>query len=450
MDPQPVISIVGRANVGKSTLYNRLTRSRDAIVDDFPGVTRDRMVGKGVLGNTAYWIVDTGGYEHQDASAMQTLMQQQFLMAVEDSDAIILVVDGRAGLNISDEELVNVLRSLTVPLYVAVNKSEGLDPDVATAEFHQLGIGAELFAVSAKQGNGIKVMMDAVLKFAAEGCVEECDADADRPKVAILGKPNVGKSTLVNRLLGENRMIVSDIAGTTRDSVATPYSREGRAYYLIDTAGVRRKSRVSEKIEKISIVKTLQTLQRAQVIILVVDAKIGITEQDASLAGLVREHGRSMVLAVNKWDGLEPHHKDKVRRGLRRGLPFLDSVPVLFISAKHGSGVGRIIPAVDRAYDSAMADLGTAKLNVLLRRAVEAQPPPRVGHNQIKLKYAHQGGKNPPTVVIHGNLLHKVPESYKRYLASSISKGFKLTGTRVNLWFRTSSNPYLHGSSRAH
>ncbi|MDA9982090.1 ribosome biogenesis GTPase Der [Gammaproteobacteria bacterium] len=450
MNPQPVISIVGRANVGKSTLYNRLTGSRDAIVDDLPGVTRDRMVGKGVLGDTAYWIVDTGGYEHQDASVMQVLMHQQFLLAVEDSDAIILVVDGRAGLSIADEELANVLRSLTVPLYVAVNKSEGVEPDVASAEFHRLGIGAEMFAVSAKKGNGIKNMMDVILKTAAQGWVKESDEEADRPKVAILGKPNVGKSTLVNRLLGENRMIVSDIAGTTRDSVATPYSREGREYYLIDTAGVRRKSRVSEKIEKISIVKTLQTLQRAHVIILVIDAKIGITEQDASLAGLVREHGRSMVLAVNKWDGLDSHQKDKIRRGLQRELPFLDSVTVLFISAKHGSGVGRIIPAVDRAYDSAMADLGTAKLNVLLRRAVEAQPPPRVGRNQIKLKYAHQGGKNPPTVVIHGNLLNKVPESYKRYLANSISKGFKLTGTRVNLWFKTSNNPYLRGSSRAH
>jgi len=449
MNSQPVISIVGRANVGKSTLYNRLTRSRDAIVDDLPGVTRDRMVGKGILGDTAYWVVDTGGYEHQATSTIQTLMQQQFLLAVEDSDAIILVVDGRSGLSIADEELVNALRSLTAPLYVAVNKTEGVDPDVATAEFHRLGIGAELFAVSARQGNGTRKMMNAILKSVAEGCAQDGDAEADRPKVAILGKPNVGKSTLVNRLLGENRMIVSATAGTTRDSVATPYSREGRQYYLIDTAGIRRKSRVSEKLEKISIVKTLQTLQRAQVVILVVDAKAGITEQDAALAGLVREHGRSMVLAVNKWDGLEPHQKDKVRRGLERGLPFLDSVPVLFISAKHGSGVGKIFPAVDRAYDSAMADLGTAKLNVVLRRAVEAQPPPRVGRNQIKLKYAHQGGKNPPTVVIHGNSVNKVPESYKRYLASSIGKGFKLTGTRVNLWFKTSSNPYLRGSSRA-
>ena len=245
-------------------------------------------------------------------------------------------------------------------------------------------------------------------------------------------------------------MIVSDIAGTTRDSVVTPFSKDGREFYLIDTAGIRRKSRVTEKIERISIVKTLQTLDRAHVIILVIDANIGITDQDATLAGLVREHGRSMVLAVNKWDGLEAYQKNSVRRGLDRALPFLDTVPVLFISARHGSGVGQIMPAVERAYESAMADLGTAKLNVLLRHAVEAQPPPRVGRQQIKLKYAHQGGKNPPTVVIHGNLLHKVPEAYKRYLARSISKGFKLTGTRVNLWFRTSDNPYRRGSSRTH
>jgi len=450
MGAQPVISIVGRTNVGKSTLYNRLTRSRDAIVDDLPGVTRDRLIGKGMLGDRAYWVIDTGGYEHTEASALKASMHQQFLLAVEDSDAVILVVDGRDGVKVADEEIVRELRGFKVPVYIAVNKSEGVDPNVITADFHRLGLGAAIFAVSARHGNGIREMVDAILETTENSSTYDENLEVDHPRLAILGKPNVGKSTLANKLLGEDRMIVSDIAGTTRDSVVTPFSKDGREFYLIDTAGIRRKSRVTEKIERISIVKTLQTLDRAHVIILVIDANIGITDQDATLAGLVREHGRSMVLAVNKWDGLEAYQKNSVRRGLDRALPFLDTVPVLFISARHGSGVGQIMPAVERAYESAMADLGTAKLNVLLRHAVEAQPPPRVGRQQIKLKYAHQGGKNPPTVVIHGNLLHKVPEAYKRYLARSISKGFKLTGTRVNLWFRTSDNPYRRGSSRTH
>ena len=445
---KPVISIVGRANVGKSTLYNRLTRSRGAIVDDLAGVTRDRLVGHGHLGDSPYWVVDTGGYEQTGESGLELLVQRQFQIAIEESDAVIFVVDNRAGLTVGDEEIAEVLRGSNVPILVAVNKSEGVDPDIAPAEFHRLGIGESIVAISADRGTGVQHLIDLVLTRVASKEETELQLEPDAPRIAVLGKPNVGKSTLVNRLLGEERMIVCDQAGTTRDSVYIPFLFEGNRFALIDTAGVKRKARVTEKLERVSVVKTLQTLERAHVVILLVDAREGVTDQDATLAGLVRQHGRSMVLAVNKWDGLDQHEKDRVRRGLRRELPFLDSVSVLFISAKHGSGVGGVMPAVQKAYESAMANLGTAKLNVVLRRAVEAQPPPRVGRQKVKLKYAHQGGKNPPTVVIHGNLLHKVPDSYKRYLASSISKGFKLTGTRVNLAFRTSRNPYNRSHSR--
>ena len=446
---KPVITIVGRANVGKSTLYNRLTRSRDAIVDDLAGVTRDRLVGHGYLGDSPYWVVDTGGYEQTGESGLELLVQRQFQMAIEESDAVIFVVDNRAGLTAGDEEIAVVLRGSKVPVFVAVNKSEGIDPDIAVSEFHRLGIGEAIVAISATRGAGIRHLIDLILAKVAGKEETESKIETDTPRIAVLGRPNVGKSTLVNRLLGEERMIVCDKAGTTRDSVHIPFLFKGNRYALIDTAGIKRRARVIEKIDRISVVKTLQALERAHVVILLVDAREGITDQDATLAGLIREHGRSMVLAVNKWDGLEQHEKDRIRRGIKRELPFLDAVPVLFISAKHGSGMGGVMPAVQRAYESAMANLGTAKLNVLLRRAVEAQPPPRVGRQEVKLKYAHQGGKNPPTVVIHGNLIHKVPDSYKRYLASSISKGFKLTGTRVDLAFRTSKNPYNRSNSQA-
>ncbi|MDJ0955563.1 MAG: ribosome biogenesis GTPase Der [Arenicellales bacterium] len=446
---KPVISIVGRSNVGKSTLYNRLTQSRDAIVDDLAGVTRDRLVGHGHLGDYPYWVVDTGGYEQTGESGLELLVQRQFQIAIDESDAVIFVVDYRVGLTVGDEEIAKVLRGSNVPIFVAVNKSEGIDSEIAAAEFHQLGIGESIVAISADRGTGVRNLIDLVLEKVAGKQEVETQLEPDTPRIAVLGKPNVGKSTLVNRLLGEERMIVCDQAGTTRDSVYIPFMFDGSRYALIDTAGVKRRARVTEKLERISVVKTLQTLEQAHVVILLVDAREGITDQDASLAGLIRQHGRSMVLAVNKWDGLDQHEKDRVRRGIKRELPFLDSVSILFISARHGSGVGGVMPAVQKAYESAMASLGTAKLNVVLRRAVEAQPPPRVGRQAVKLKYAHQGGRNPPTVVIHGNLLHKVPDSYKRYLASSISKGFKLTGTRVDLSFRTSKNPYNRSHSRA-
>lgn len=445
---KPVISIVGRANVGKSTLYNRLTRSRDAIVDDFAGVTRDRLVGEGRIGGNDYWVVDTGGYDQDDDSGLRTSMQRQFQIAIDESSAVVFMVDGRAGLNATDLEIAKVLRGCEAPVFVAVNKAEGLDPDLVMAEFHSLGIGLTMFSISAKNGSGVRSMIESILtQITIETKPEELNTAV--PRIAIVGKPNVGKSTLANRLLGEDRMVVCDLPGTTRDSVHSTFSVDDKHYVLIDTAGVRRKSRVIEKIEKISVVKTLRTLEQAHVIVFVVDAT-DVTSQDATLAGLIREYGRSMVLVVNKWDGLSQHERDSTRRGLRRTFPFLDAVPVLFVSAKYGSGLGGIMPAVQRAYDSAMMDLNTAKLNVVLRQAVEEQPPPRVGRQQIKLKYAHQGGKNPPRVVIHGNLLHKVPESYKRYLARSISKGFRLTGTRIDLSFKTSTNPYAQRSSRTH
>jgi GTP-binding protein len=448
MAAQPVISIVGRANVGKSTLYNRLTRSRDAIVDDLSGVTRDRLVGKGALGGRSFWVVDTGGYENGGASELESAIRKQFDLAVEGSDAVILVVDGREGPAAGDTEIADRLRRAEVPVYVAVNKSEGRERELATAEFYRLGIGTALYAISATHGSGVGEMMEDILDaILSDRAPQGNSVEVDCPRVAVLGKPNAGKSTLVNKLIGEDRMIVSDAAGTTRDSVGTRLTFGGRDYTLLDTAGIRRKSRISEKLERISIVKALHTMEHAHVIILVVDARLGITDQDARLAGLVQQAGRGMVLVINKWDGLEAHQKTLVRRSMARGLPFLDHVPVLFVSAKYGSGLDRVMPAVQRVYDSAMADLGTAKLNDILRRAAESQPPPRVGRRQIKLKYAHQGGKNPPTVVIHGTLLDKMPESYKRYLANRIGRELGLTGTRVNLWFRTTQNPFAGARS---
>lgn len=436
----PVIAIVGRPNVGKSTLFNRLTRSRDAIVDHQPGVTRDRIMGCGRHEGAGFRVIDTGGLDYNDEDDLSGRSREQVHAAVEESDAVIFLVDAREGLTSDDRRIAEWLRRVDAPVYLAANKVEGQNVQAITAEFYELGLTRTVFGVSAIRGTGVHALMDDILSAFPGGA--ETAPDTGAMNIGVVGRPNVGKSTLINRLLGDERLLVLDRPGTTRDRVKVSWTYEGEEFCLIDTAGVRRRSRVQEKLEKYSVVKTLLTIEEAHVVVLVLDARGGIVDQDARLAGLIRDSGRSMVLAVNKWDGLSEAERSRVKRSLDRKLPFLDDVHVLFISAKHGTNVGWLMPAIKKAADSAMAELGTSDLNRVLRRAVELQPPPMVGKRHIKLKYAHQGGKNPPVVVIHGNLVHRISPSYKRYLCSHIRRGFGLEGTPVELIMKSAKNPY--------
>lgn len=440
---EPVIAIVGRPNVGKSTLFNRLTGSREAIVDDRPGVTRDRIVGRGTHGGHTFRVIDTGGLEDGDGDEddLAQKSRAQVRAAVAESDAVIFLMDAREGLTHADRGIAEWLRQVDAAVFPAANKVEGRDVEPLTGEFYELGMASPVIGVSAKRGTGINTLLQAVLAGFPE--TVEAETGTGELNVGIVGRPNVGKSTLINRLLGDERLLVLDQPGTTRDRVKVSWTYEGERYCLIDTAGIRRRSRVQEKIEKFSVVKALLTIEEAHVVVLVLDAHEGIVDQDARLAGMIRTGGRSMVLAVNKWDGLDTREKSRIRSELRRKLPFLDDVNVLFISARHGTNVGLLMPAIKKAADSAMADLNTSRLNRVLREAVELQPPPMVGRRHIKLKYAHQGGKNPPTVVIHGNLVHKISTSYKRYLCSHIRRGFDLEGTPVELVMKSASNPYV-------
>lgn len=446
---KPVITLVGRPNVGKSTLYNRLTRSRDALVDDQPGVTRDRMVGLGHMGDDSFWVVDTGGLDADDPT-FAPLLAEQVDYALAESNAAILLVDGRAGPTASDREIAARLRRWEGPVYLAINKVEGMDRDVVSAEFFGLGLASPPYPISATQGNGVRVLLEAVLSDCHGVLGDTLDTAEAHPGAhfAIIGRPNVGKSTLVNRLLGSERMIVADHPGTTRDSVRIPFRENDTDYVLVDTPGVRRRARINERLERFSVLKTLQTLESVEVVVLVLDAQSGIGEQDARLAGLAEAAGRAMVVVVNKWDGLEPHQRQRVRLDLERRLPLTAWSPVIYASAKFGSGVGDVLPAVQRVYQATMAELGTARLNNTLRRAQEHRPPPVVGGQRIKLKYAHQGGRNPPQVVIHGNSVTKVPESYRRYLVNRIRHDFGLAGTPVQVVFRSGDNPYAGRPSR--
>lgn len=437
---EPVIAIVGRPNVGKSTLFNRLTGSRDAIVDDQPGVTRDRIMGRGRHGRHRFRIIDTGGLEPDRQDELSVGSREQVQAAVNESDVVIFLMDALEGLTHEDRETAQWLRRVGAAVYPVVNKVEGRDLAALLSEFYELGLAMPVYGVSATRGTGIPALMDAVLaEFPAEGTQPEPEGPLN---VGVVGRPNVGKSTLINRLLGDERLLVLDQPGTTRDRVKVSWRYEDEEFCLVDTAGVRRRSRVQEKIEKLSVVKTLLTIEEAHVVVLVLDARQGVVDQDAHLAGLVRKSGRSMVLAVNKWDGLEGPDKSRVRQALRRKLPFLDDVSVLFISAKYGTNVGHLMPAIKKAADSAVADLNTSRLNRVLQKAVALQPPPMVGKRHIKLKYAHQGGKNPPTVIIHGNLVDKISPSYKRYLSGQIRRGFGLEGTPVELVMKSGRNPY--------
>lgn len=437
----PVIALIGRPNVGKSTLFNRLTRSRDALVADYPGLTRDRQYGFGKLGTIPYLVIDTGGVAGGEVG-IQEAMVGQTVRALQEADAAIIMVDGRSGLTAADEHVAELARKHARKTWLAVNKAEGLDADLASAEFHGLGLG-EPIAVSAAHGDRIGALMDAVLgDFEAENPEEDVDDDDKELRIAVIGRPNVGKSTLANRLLGEERLVVFDQPGTTRDSVAVPFERNDRKYLLIDTAGIRRKSRVHEAIEKFSIIKALQAIEQAQVVIAVLDAQEGITEQDVSLLGLVLERGRALVVVTNKWDGLSAYERKRIRDELDRRLPFLDFAERITISALHGTAVGDLLPAVERAFRAANSDLSTTELTRELESAVMAHPPPMVRGRRIRLRYAHQGGRNPPVIVIHGNQTDKLPESYRRYLINRFRKAFKLKGTPVRLAFKTSKNPF--------
>lgn len=439
----PVIALIGRPNVGKSTLFNRLTRSRDALVADYPGLTRDRQYGYGKLGPLPYLVIDTGGVAGGEVG-IKELMVEQTMRAFEEADASIIMVDGRSGLTAADEHVADLARKHASKTWLVVNKAEGMDSDIAAVEFHGLGLG-EPIAVSAAHGDRIGALMDLVLGDFEPGEAEEpgdYDDDEHELRIAVIGRPNVGKSTLINRMIGEDRLVVFDEPGTTRDSVSVPFVRNDRKYELIDTAGIRRRARVHEAIEKFSIIKALQAIERAEVIIAVLDAHEGITEQDVSLLGLVLDRGRALVIVTNKWDGLTAAERKHIRDELDRRLPFLDFAERITISALHGTAVGDLLPAVERAYRAATRDLSTSELTRELESAVTAHPPPLVRGRRIRLRYAHQGGRNPPVIVIHGNQTDRVPEAYRRYLINRFRKVFKLKGTPVRLSLKTGKNPY--------
>lgn len=437
----PVVALIGRPNVGKSTLFNRLTRSRDAIVANYPGLTRDRQYGFGKLGPVPYLAIDTGGVAGGE-EGIEQMMVDQSVRALKEADVALVMVDARQGVTAADEHVASLARRHAGKTWLIVNKAEGLDEDIASAEFHALGLGKPV-AISATHGDRVSALMDEVLAdFAEQDVDEEGDDDKHALRIAVVGRPNVGKSTLANRLLGEDRLVVFDEPGTTRDSVAVPFERNDRQYLLIDTAGIRRKSKVHETIEKFSIIKALQAIERAQVVIAVMDAREGITEQDVSLLGLVLERGRALVVVTNKWDGLSAADRKHVRDELERRLPFLDFAERITISALHGTAVGDLLPAVERAYAAATRDMSTTELTRELEAAVIAHPPPLVRGRRIRLRYAHQGGRNPPVIVIHGNQTDKLPEAYRRYLINRYRKAFKLKGTPVRLSFKTGDNPY--------
>jgi GTP-binding protein len=436
---KPTVVLVGRPNVGKSTLFNRLTRSRDALVADLPGLTRDRHYGQGRMGEKPFIVVDTGGFEPVDAEGVYAEMARQAREAIAEADVIVFVVDGRAGLAPQDKRIGQQLREAQAPVFLAVNKTEGMREDVVTAEFHELALGHP-HAISAEHGEGVRQLVEDMLEpFEAE---TERELPTDHPRVAIVGRPNVGKSTLVNRLLGEERVIAFDKPGTTRDAIEVELDWEGRRYTLVDTAGIRRKGKVFEAVEKFSVVKTLQAIERCNVAILVVDAESGIAEQDAHIGGYILEGGRALVVAVNKWDAVDRDEREEVQGTLERKLQFLEFAAFTRISARMGTGIKQLLAAVDVAFAASMAKLSTPKLTRALQVAVEQQQPPMSGRFRPKMRYAHQGGMNPPIVVIHGSGLDGVKEPYKRYLENTFRKAFKLVGTPMRIELRSSANPF--------
>jgi len=435
---KPVIALVGRPNVGKSTLFNVLTQSRDALVADYPGLTRDRKYGHGSFDRKNFIVIDTGGLSGE-REELDEHMAAQTLHAIEESSAVLFLVDARDGLTAADENIATQIRRSGKTIYLVLNKTDGVNAGMIASEFYSLGLGDPI-EIAAAQNRGIRLLLEKVLA-PFEQDQPEVD-DEHGIKVAFVGRPNVGKSTMVNRVLGEERVVVFDMPGTTRDSIYIPFTREDQDYVLIDTAGVRRKGKVANKLEKFSVIKTLQAIEHANVVILVIDAQQGITDQDAHLLGFILEAGRALVIAVNKWDGLEQDQRDRVKTELARRLKFCDFAQVLYVSALHGTGVGNLFKPVLNAYRSAMIDVQTAKLTKILESAVDAHPPPLVKGRRIKLRYAHQGGRNPPIIVIHGNQTEKTPQMYQRYLINYFIQTLHLEGTPVRVDFVTGDNPY--------
>ena len=436
----PVVALVGRPNVGKSTLFNVLTGTRDAIVADVPGLTRDRQYGFGRVGPMPFVVVDTGGLV-ENPRGIEAQMRAQTERAVAEADRLILLVDGRAGLTPQDDFVAREIRKSGKPTTLAVNKSEGLDLDVAAADFHALGLG-EPCGISASHSQGCEELMEQALAGIAPEPAEVADPASEGIRIAIIGRPNVGKSTLVNRLIGEERVIASDQPGTTRDSILVPFERDGRKFQLIDTAGMRRRARVEDVIERASVAKTLQAIDEAHVVILVVDAHDTVSEQDASVLGVALQRGRALMIAINKWDGIPQEQREEIHRQLALKLDFVAFAPLHFISARHGTGVGELMQSAVRAYEAAMREMATKELTRTLEHALTVHQPPLVHGRRIKLRYAHQGGRNPPRIIVHGNQTSSVPDAYTRYLVNTFRKRFDLFATPVVIEYRTDGNPY--------
>ncbi|MCO4798408.1 MAG: ribosome biogenesis GTPase Der [Colwelliaceae bacterium] len=457
----PVVALVGRPNVGKSTLFNRLTRSRDALVADYPGLTRDRQYGQAQVEEHPFIVIDTGGI-HGDEQGIDALMAEQSLMAIEEADAVLFMVDARAGLTSADIGIADYLRKQNKKIFLAANKVDGIDADSAVAEFYSLSLGETVHQIAAAHGRGVTQLLTLALTphiealgvekienedetfddLTEEELDEQAPKESDKIKLAIIGRPNVGKSTLTNRILGEERVVVYDMPGTTRDSVYIPMERNGREYTLIDTAGIRRRKNVTDVVEKYSVIKTLRAIEDANVCLLIIDAQEGISDQDLSLLGFILEAGRSLVLAVNKWDGLDDHVKDRIKTELDRRLGFIDFARIHFISALHGTGVGHLYESVEEAFVSATKRVSTSMVTKILDMAVFDHQPPMYHGRRIKLKYAHAGGYNPPLIVIHGNQAKQLPNSYKRYLMNYYRKSLKMMGTPIRIDFKETSNPF--------
>ncbi len=437
----PVVAIVGRPNVGKSTLFNRLTRTRDAVITDFPGTTRDRQFGEVHLDHRHFIIIDTGGITAEKDEVDQ-LITRQALQAIQDADKVLFVVDGKSGMTPEDKAIAHSLRRSGKTIILAVNKTENVDPSIGVADAFELGMGKPC-AIAAAHGTGISQLLEKLFPEPNEKPKEEID-EKSGIKLAIIGRPNVGKSTLTNRMLGEERVIVHDSPGTTRDSIYIPLERFDKKYTLIDTAGVRKRGKVrsSEVPEKFSVVKTLQSIESANVVLFVIDARIAVSEQDMKLLGFVLECGKALVIAINKWDGMTEDARDHARNTIDRQLDFVKFARIHFISALHGSGVGNLFESIDEAYESATRKLSTPEVTRLLQKAIEQHSPPLARGRRIKMRYAHPGGYNPPVIIIHGNQLNDLPESYRRYLASFFQTKLKLYGTPVKIEFKTTVNPF--------
>ena len=460
----PVVALVGRPNVGKSTLFNRLTRSRDALVADFPGLTRDRKYGQASYDGYEFIVIDTGGIDGSE-TGIEVEMAEQSLLAIEEADVVMFLVDVREGLTVADEAIAHHLRRQNKEVFLVANKTDGLDADSAVAEFYKLSLG-EIYPIAAAHGRGVTSLLETTLKPVIEEYEQNLDPldmeqrpletdeyDEDAPdedelhankpiKLAIIGRPNVGKSTLTNRILGEERVVVYDMPGTTRDSIYIPMTRGEQEYVLIDTAGIRRRKRVADAVEKFSIIKTLQAIEDANVVLLVIDAREGISDQDLSLLGFALNAGRSLVIAVNKWDGLDTQVKEDIKNELDRRLNFIDFARLHFISALHGTGVGHLFESIEEAYECATRRVSTALLTRVMEMAQTDHQPPLVHGRRVKLKYAHAGGYNPPIVVIHGNQVSHLPDSYKRYLMNYYRKSLKVMGTPIKIEFREGDNPF--------